>query len=154
MTSLLDSKKYSSKKFKELYFKRWGVETFYDELKNKLKVEHFSGYSNNTIQQDFNVAVFISNIQSLIVNDLEEEIQIETKNRKLKYKVNSNLSYGFLKDRIIFLLEQSNNMEEELKLLFKKHLVPIRPHRNYERKVGKYKTRLKPVITKNQKDTI
>ena len=30
-----------------------GVETFYGELKNKLKVEHFSGYSNNTIQQDF-----------------------------------------------------------------------------------------------------
>jgi hypothetical protein len=154
MTSLLDSKKYSTKKFKELYFKRWGVETFYDELKNKLKVEHFSGYSNNTIQQDFNVAIFISNIQSLIVSDLEEEIQTETKNRKLKYKVNSNLSYGFLKDRIIFLLEEGNEMEKELKLLFKQHLVPIRPHRNYEREVGKYNTRLKPVITKNQKDTI
>jgi len=154
MTSLLDSKKYRTKIFKELYFKRWGVETFYDELKNKLKVEHFSGYSDNTIQQDFNAAVFISNLQSLIVSDLEEEIQIETKNRKLKYKVNSNLSYGFLKNRIIFLLEEGNNIEQELKLLFKQHLVPIRPHRNNERKVGKYRVRIKPLITKNQKDTI
>ncbi len=154
MTSLLDRKKYSSKMFKLLYFKRWGVETFYDELKNKLKVEHFTGYSINTIQQDFNIAVFISNIQTLIVNSLEEEIQEETKDRKLKYKVNSNLSYGFLKNRIIFLLEEGQAIEEELKLLFKKHLTPIRPNRKNERITGKYRTRYKPYVTKNHKDTI
>lgn len=38
MTSLLDSQIYPSGIFKELYFLRWGIETFYDELKNKLKV--------------------------------------------------------------------------------------------------------------------
>ena len=154
MTSLLDSKKYNTKKFKELYFKIWGVETFYDELKNKLKVEHFSGYSNNTIQQDFNLAIFISNLQSLIVNDLEEEIQAETKNRKHNYKVNTNLSYGFLKDRIIFLLQQGNDINQELRLLFKQHLIPIRPNRNNQREIGKYKRREKPKVPKNQKDTI
>jgi len=154
MTSLLDSKKYRSKIFKELYFKRWGVETFYDELKNKLKVEYFSGYSNNTIQQDFNVAIFISNIQTLIVNDIEEEIQEETKNRKLRYKVNSNLSYGFLKNRIISLLTDGGDMESELKNLFKQHLVPIRPHRKNERNYGKYRRRTKPKTYTNQKDAI
>jgi hypothetical protein len=131
-----------------------GVETFYDEFKTKLKVEHFSGYSNNTIRQDFNVAIFISNIQSLIVNDLEEEIQIQTKTRKFRNKVNSNLSYGFLKNRIILLLEEGSDIEQELKFLFKQHLIPIRPRRNIERKVGKYRTRLKPKVTKNQKDAI
>ncbi|MDO5969120.1 IS4 family transposase, partial [Flavivirga aquimarina] len=40
ITSLLNSKVYPSSLFKELYAKRWGVETFYDELKNKLKIEH------------------------------------------------------------------------------------------------------------------
>ena len=68
ITSLLNSKEYSNKIFKELYFKRWAVETFYDELKNKLKVEHFSGYSNQSILQDFYAALFISNVQTLIVN--------------------------------------------------------------------------------------
>jgi len=154
MTSLLDSKKYKSKVFKELYFKRWGVETYYDELKNKLKVEYFSGYSNNTIQQDFNVAIFISNIQTLIVTELEEEIQEETKDRKLKYKVNANLSYGFLKDRIISLLTDSRDVEKELKELFKKHLVPIRPNRKNKRNYGKYRRRTKPKTFTNQKDTI
>ncbi|WP_367892754.1 transposase, partial [Flavivirga aquimarina] len=37
---MLNSKVYPSSLFKELYAKRWGVETFYDELKNKLKIEH------------------------------------------------------------------------------------------------------------------
>ncbi len=154
MTSLLDSKKYGSKIFKELYFRRWGVETYYDELKNKLKVEYFSGYSNNTIQQDFNVAIFVSNIQTLIVNDLEEEIHQRTKDRKLRYKVNSNLSYGFLKDRIISLLQGNQDMEDELKKLFKAHLIPIRPNRKNERNYGKYRRRVKPKTFTNQKDTI
>ena len=154
MTSLLNSKKYRSNLFKELYFKRWGVETYYDELKNKLKVEYFSGYSNNTIHQDFNVAIFISNIQTLIVNELEEEIREKTKDRKLKYKVNSNLSYGFLKDRIISLLTKGDDMEEELKNLFKQHLIPIRPHRKNIRDYGKFRRRTKPKTYTNQKDTI
>ena len=95
MTSLLDSQKYRSKMFKKLYFKRWGVETYYDELKNKLKVEYFSGYSNQSILQDFNAAIFISNVQTLIVSDLEDEIKEQTKNRKLSYKVNTNFLWVF-----------------------------------------------------------
>ena len=83
MTSFIDNKKYRYDMFKVLYFKRWKVETFYDELKNKLKVEYFSGYSHQSILQDFHAAIFISNVQTLIVSDLEQEIKQITKNRKL-----------------------------------------------------------------------
>jgi hypothetical protein len=157
MTTLLDTKVYPNSIFKKLYAKRWGVETFYDELKNKLKVEHFSGYSNHSIQQDFHAALFISNVQTLIVSDLEEEIAEGNKNRRLKYKVNNNLSYGLLKNRVLELFLEEESMEKavmELKTLFKKHLIPIRPNRSFERESGKYRTRIKPKITKNQKDTI
>jgi hypothetical protein len=34
--------------FKELYFKRWPIETKYDIVKNKLMLENFSGYTNST----------------------------------------------------------------------------------------------------------
>jgi len=80
ITSLVSSKKYPNKLFKELYFKRWRVETFYDELKNKLKVEHFSGYSEQSIQQDFNAALFVSNVQTLILGEIQEEVIQESKN--------------------------------------------------------------------------
>lgn len=157
ITSLLNFKQYRTEDFKELYFMRWGVESFYDELKNKIKVENFSGYSNQSILQDFYAALFVSNVQTLIVSELEDEINEQTKETKYKYKVNSNLSYGFLKNRIVTLFFLNTNMDEtiqELKVLFKKHLVPIRPNRSNERNINKYRKRLKPKVTKNQKDAI
>jgi hypothetical protein len=158
MTSLLDSKLYPTNQFKKLYFKRWGVETFYDELKNKLRVEHFSGYSNQSILQDFKAALFVSNVQTLIVGELEEELKESNKGKKYNYKVNTNVAYGLLKNRIVtFFLEEQppeNDIAEKLKHIFKSHLVPIRPNRKFERNTGKYRSRIKPKITKNQKDGV
>jgi Transposase DDE domain len=157
ITTLLDSQKYPAKMFKKLYFLRWGVETFYDEFKNKLKVEHFTGYSSVSIQQDFFCAIFISNLQSVMVNELTEELSIQNQDRKYNYKINTNLSYGFLKNRIMELLYKHAPLDEifqELEALFLKHTVPIRNNRTIVRHVGKYRARTKPKVTKNQRDAI
>jgi len=156
ITSLFDSKKYPDYIFKELYFLRWGVETFYDELKNKIKIEHFSGYSEHCILQDFYAALFVSNVQSLIVGEINDELAKKSTGNKYQYKVNNNLSYGFLKDRIISLFFSDKQMDvivSELKVLFKKHTIPIRPDRKYDRNVDKYRKRAKPKLLNNNKNT-
>ncbi|EJL68357.1 transposase, partial [Chryseobacterium populi] len=155
--SLLESQKYTPLFFKELYFRRWKVETFYDEFKNKLKIEHFSGYSHQSILQDFFATLFVSNVQTLIVGDLAEEIKENNINKKYNYKINTNLSYGFMKNRIISMFLKEQNIKEvieELKELFKNHLVPIRPNRSNKRDIGKYRNRIKPKVSKNQKDAL
>jgi hypothetical protein len=157
ITTLLDSKKYPTKMFMKLYFLRWGVETFYDELKNKLKVEHFSGYSDTTIRQDLYCAVFISNLQSVIVNGLDDEIEIINQNRQYDYKINTNVSYGFLKNRVLELLYQKAPLDKvfkELEELFLRHTVPIRNNRTNSRDTQKYRYKDKPFVTKNQKDSL
>lgn len=158
MTSLLDSNLYPTGQFKKLYFKRWGVETFYDELKNKLRVEHFSGYSNQSILQDFKAALFVSNVQTLIVSEIQDELKESNQSKKYDYKINTNISYGLLKNRVValFLYETSDGTDivEELKSLYISHLVPIRPNLKFERNPGKYRSRIKPKVTKNQKDGI
>lgn len=157
ITSLLEDQKYTPIFFKELYFKRWKIETFYDELKNKLKIEHFSGYSHQSILQDFFAALFISNVQTIIIADLAEEIKANNLNKQYDYKINTNLSYGFMKDRIISLFLKKQNIQqviEELKELFKNHLVPIRLNRSNKRNIGKYRNRTKPKVLKNQKDAL
>lgn len=157
MTSLLDSQIYPASLFKELYFLRWGVETYYDELKNKLKVEFFTGYSKLAILQDFFCAIFISNLQSVIVNGLQEELKERNLNTKLDYKINTNLSYGFLKNRILELLIKQAPLESiltELENLFLENTIPIRKNRNNNRNTAKYRVRSKPKVTKNQKDAI
>jgi hypothetical protein len=132
------------------------METFYDELKNKLKVGHFTEYSQSAIEQDFYVAAFISNIQSIIISDLKDEIAQKTKQRKYDYKVNNNLIYGFLKNRIVTLLfseKDISKVTKELKTLFKDNLIPVRPYRTNKR--NKNRRAIKRFqVTKNQIDVI
>ena len=54
--------------------------------------------------QDFFCAIFISNLQSVIVNSLQDELKEKNRNTRLNYKINTNLSYGFLKNRVLELL--------------------------------------------------
>ena len=42
-TNVLDSNTLQTSDFKELYAKRWGIETYYDLIKNRLNLENFTG---------------------------------------------------------------------------------------------------------------
>ena len=158
MTSLLNAKEYDLSLFKELYFKRWGIETLYDKLKNKLKIEDFTGYSETSILQDFYCTLFLSNVQSLLVSEANDELKMQhITDKKYEYKVNTNLSIGFIKTRIIDLFLKESDEEEtlkELEGLFLKTLIPIRPNRSYERNPNKYRKRVKPKITKNYRTAL
>ena len=134
-TSLLDEEKYHYAEFKDLYFSRWGIETNYDHLKNNVAIENFTGLSTLSVTQDFFANMFIVNLQSVIINDVQTEIDEEKKETKYEYKINRNLSLGFMKDRVIKILLSNNSKGyEELKKLFKLEPVPIRNGRKFERK--------------------
>ena len=134
-TSLLDEVTYPTSEFGELYFKRWSIEVNYDHLKNNIELENFTGLSSITIKQDFFANMLIANIQALIARDAQRELEKEKKGAKWKYKVNRNLSLGFMKDRVVkILLRDDPHYFEELKKLFKLEPVPIRPGRKYNRR--------------------
>jgi len=157
ISSLVDVVKFKNDLFKDLYFKRWKVELYYDELKNKLLVGNFSGYSKQTIFQDFYSSIFVSNIQTLLVSEINEELKTARGQTKYQYKVNANVSYGILKNRILELFFSDKPMDQitdKIKALLKKHTIPIRPNRKYARDNGKYRKRIKPRVTKNQKDAL
>jgi len=40
-------------KAEELYFKRWGIETRFNSMKNNLELENMSGRREVTVLQDF-----------------------------------------------------------------------------------------------------
>lgn len=139
-TSLIDEEAYPLNIFKELYFRRWSIETNYDHLKNNIEIANFTGYSPQTIMQDFFANLFISNIQSIIIRDAQIELEAKKKNTEYRYKINKNLSLGFMKDRIINILMRDSPKDiEELKKLFLIEPVPIRNGRNNTRKKSKWK---------------
>lgn len=133
-TTLLDKEKYHLEIFKDLYFKRWGIETNYNHLKSNIHVEEFTGLTEIAIRQDFYASAFINNLQSIIALDSKEEMDKENKDREYEYKINRNLSLGFMKDRIVEILTNDNpKYYEELKDLFKMNPNPIRNGRKNPR---------------------
>ena len=139
-TSLLDEDKYTAENFKEVYNKRWGVETNYAHLKNHIELGNFTGYSTQAIKQDFYANALIANIQQLIIRDAQLKLNSKVEHRKHEYKINRNLSLGYMKDKVVGLLTSNNpKYYDELVKLFQIEPVPIRKNRKYPRKNQRWK---------------
>ncbi len=134
-TSLLDEKKYPNKEFKWLYGKRWGIETNFDHLKNHLMIEDFTGLSSLSVLQDFFVSMFMANMQQIFISEAQDELKKQKKNTEYEYKINKNLSFGFMKDRFVKILLDKNADRniKDLKELFKINPSPIRKGRSFPR---------------------
>ena len=127
--------------FKVIYGKRWGIEVKYDEIKNKLHLENFTGRTKITVEQDFYAIMYLSNLVGFAKQDANEKIKKKNKGKDLKYeyRVNSNLLIGFLKDKLIqvFLEPSPFNRDLKFKQIEKaiiKNTVPIRVGRKNPRK--------------------
>ena len=140
ITSLLDGTKYRHGDFKWLYHKRWGIETYFDRLKNLLEVERFSSKTVTGIEQDFYALIFLSTFESILIKEDEEIISNENHEKKLKYeyKINKSVSYSAIAEYIVDLLLDTDVLPLEvlirLRKIFKKGLSPVRPGRQFERK--------------------
>jgi hypothetical protein len=137
----LFSKRLNVSDFKELYFKRWPVETEYDELKNKMAVENFSGRTETAVRQDFYAAMYLTNLANAFWWEAQEAVDEKQKgkNNKYEYRVNVNHEIGVLKDRLVTaVLEEDDNKRrrifDEINQLLISRIVPVRPNRKIKRK--------------------
>ena len=101
-------------------------------------IENFTGITTLYIAQDFFAGEFVANMQQIIIREVGDELKEEKKDAKYEYKVNRNLSIGFMKDRIIDIITTEDDDEndrklEELKRLFKINPTPIRKGRKFPR---------------------
>lgn len=139
-TSLLDIKEFPKEEFSELYNKRWGIETYFNRIKNIYEVERFSGTSIESILQDFYGIIFLSNLESMISKEAEEEIneKLTREKKSTEYKVNHSVSYSAMIDYTTELfVDESREIEEvleELKYFLKKNPILKREGRQCERK--------------------
>jgi hypothetical protein len=136
----IKDRKYQVADFKKLYFKRWPIETKYNEIKNKLEIENFSGRLVDNIRQDFYATMVLTNLAAECFAIAQEEVEKEQegKDNKWKYKVNVNHEIGVLKDRFIMVLLENdlnkrNEKYYEIIRLLQKRLIPIRPGRSLPR---------------------
>lgn len=142
VTNLLDEN-LDRNGFKDLYFKRWGIESKFDELKNRLQIQNFSGETPIAIEQDFYASMYLTNMATLAKNEADEKIADcnEGKQLKFEYKVNMNILLGKLKNRLILMLlepDPDKRATEYRKIMLEvsRNVVPIRPGRQNPRTKG------------------
>jgi len=131
---------FKAEEFKELYFKRWSIETKYNTVKNKLKIETFSGKTKTSVEQDFYATMYLSNIVSISKLATDEEIKVLNKDKELKYEyqTNENVLIGKLKDKFVLAL-LIDNKRKRTRIINKileeamKNRSPIKPDRHYKR---------------------
>lgn len=129
-TSLLDQQIYPVTIFKELYYCRWGVETFYGVLKTRLNLENFSGYSVEAVQQDFHVAVLLTGVESILTENAEEVLRKQRGG--YPKKVNKAVSFNAIKNKAFELFISTAPPDEvlaELTELFKQNPTLVRKDR-------------------------
>jgi len=155
-TSLLDEEAYPSEEFKALYNYRWGVETHFDTLKNKLQLEIFSGRSVLSIQQDFYAVIFVANLHSLLIEQAQKIANERTKHRQGYYKVNKNHALGLLKRKIVqlFIAPHFGELLSQLQYEFSKELVLFSTNKNRARKKVRRSIRGKYVTHPNYRRAI
>jgi hypothetical protein len=139
ITNLFDQE-FGIQELKELYFKRWGVETKYNELKNRLELENFTGDTPIAVEQDFYASMYLGNMVALAKADANATIEKKHigKTLKYEYKVNTNILIGKLRENFIVILLEKNagkrsKMLDKLMKELSRNVVPIRPGRNYIR---------------------
>jgi hypothetical protein len=115
VTSLTDQERYVTADFKELYWLRWGIETFYGILKTRLGLENFSGYSPGAIRQDFFATIFLTGLETLMTMDVEASL-VKQRGGHSK-KVNKAVSFSTIKEHAFELFYSKDPQEKVLKEL-------------------------------------
>lgn len=112
----LNNTEFTKKELKELYAKRWTIETGYDKLKNFIKLEDFSGIRKEIIEQDFYAGIFIYNLATTVKFDIEKLNNRETKNKDKKYDITANFSsiITLIYDYLFQLVNGSKLIKEKI----------------------------------------
>lgn len=152
--SNLEFEEFSKEEIKELYKKRWSIETSYNCIKSKLKIETFTGNLPILIKQDIYAQILVYNqLQDMIFTG-NKALKEKLKNKKLKleYKISENIAVGLFKNELIKILlidniEVSNEQYENLLTEMTNYATAIRKGRPSQprlfNRANRYRTNMK-----------
>ena len=139
-TNVLDKELIKTSEFKELYSLRWGIETYFDLIKNRLSLENFTGQSALSVKQDFFATIFLTNYESAMTYDINQDLKEKTKENKYIQKVNKAVSFNIIKHKVFdlfYLDEPIEDMLEQMEKLFLTNTIVVRPNRKSKPRLDK-----------------
>lgn len=149
-TSLIDQELFPYKDLRELYLKRWPVETDYRRIKIRLQVENWSGKTKEAVYQDFHATIFSKNLAAILAQPAQEVVREKTRHRKYPYQINMTNLFSKMKDTLVLLLKRTKikSLLDKIWEQMINTIEPIRFQRSTERKkkirAKRYKNSYKP----------
>jgi hypothetical protein len=134
-TNLWEEDGHAHSEFKELYFKRWTVETNIGVQKNIFQLESFSGLTVQSVLQDFHATVFSNNLHAVLIKDAQQTVDQSETRRKYPLKINNNKSHGKFRSSLIelFTSKEPTIILQMLHNYFIRDPLPIRKGRSFAR---------------------
>lgn len=125
----------SAAELAEVYHLRWGVETCFEFMKDRLQLENFTGASPTLIEQDLWATAYLVNVAFDMANEAEAETLSDVPEGRYRHAmaVNRTLAIGIPKDELVALVLADDRgrdaMMADIVAELGRCLVPIRPHR-------------------------
>ena len=118
----LDKDEFTIEEIKELYHRRWGVETSFRELKYAIGLSALHSKKRELIKQEIYARVLLYNFSQRIV----QKIKIDKKKRKYTYQVNFTRAFHIVRQ----FLRKKSGCPLDIESLIAKEILPIRPNRS------------------------
>lgn len=122
----LPSNEFPAERIKEIYFRRWGIESSFRKLKYSIGLSNFHAYKPEYIKQEIWAKLIAYNITEILIN----HTVVEHKDTKHQYKVNFSVAAHICR---VFLRLASGKDPIDVMFLLQKELIPIRNERQYPR---------------------
>jgi len=111
ITSLLDETEYPTEIFGHVYNLRWAVETDYDCTKNRLNLENFSGKTVHSVFQDLYSTIFVSGLESILIEQANEQLADKSQTNQFPLQVNHAISFNAIKNQVFQLFDTQTDTQ-------------------------------------------
>ena len=127
---------------RKIYALRWGVETAYRNIKDRLSLVRFSGKSRQTVLQDFFACMVFLNVACAFCAEADETRQRLDEQKALKhgYRANRSACFSFLKCHLSTMLlftRALRALAQRLTNQLIRAVCPVRPDRSFPRSPGR-----------------
>lgn len=124
----LDKDEFTITEIKELYHRRWEIETSYRDLKYDLDLNTLHSKKRNLIEQEIYARLILYNFCRRITN----EVRIKERKREYEYQLNYVRAYHMIRD---YLKKKGRTDLPNIEELLAKEILPVRHNRQNERKI-------------------
>ncbi|MCC6099150.1 MAG: IS4 family transposase [Olsenella sp.] len=135
----LPPERFAPNDLKELYHLRWGVETCFQMLKDRLQMENMTGTKPILIEQDIYASAYLLNVAFDIANEADAKARTAETRRRYRHEMTVNRSFalGVVKGELLQMIMADDSERDAIMARIVEELssclVPVRKDRSYPR---------------------